>query len=264
LTSAARKLRALPFDAWRADEYLRDYYSKVEIDEALTLEFVLREARKIAPGAAAIEFGAGPTAHHLIALSAYVSAIDAADFLQPNLREIGKWMHNGTGAHDWRPFVRHILCCEGKELPTEFNIRTREALARRRLSRILYCDASRPRPLGVNSSHSYDVLLTFYCADSATGDKEEWRRYMLNILGLLKPGGMLIMAALRNCSGYKVGENWFPCADIDEMDLRSVLELSGFDPSQTFIDVKEVPGQSSRGYESILLASGRKTRLDLS
>ena len=103
MTPLARKFRALPFDTWSADEYLRDYYSKVEIDEALTLEFALREARKIAPGAAALEFGAGPTAHGLIALSAYVGTIDAADFLRPNLRAIGRWVQRAmtrmTGGH---------------------------------------------------------------------------------------------------------------------------------------------------------------------
>jgi hypothetical protein len=258
----ARKFSALPFDAWNADEYLRDYYSRVEIDEALTLEFALREARKIAPGAAALEFGAGPTAHCLIALSAYVGSIDAADFLHPNLRAIGKWLQNSHEAHDWRPFVRHILCCEGAACPSEFNIRAREALARRRISRLLPCDASKPRPSGVNGNRSYDALFTFYCADSATGDKAEWRRYMSNILSLLNPGGVLIMAALRNCRAYKVGNSWFPGADVDETDLRTALDLAGFCREHTQIEVKDVSCQTGRGYEGILLASGRKSWLN--
>jgi hypothetical protein len=263
MTPLARKRRALPFDAWNADEYLRDYYSKVEIDEALTLEFALREARKIAPGAVAVEFGAGPTAHCLIALSAYVGALDAADFLHPNLRAIGAWIENSDCAHDWRPFVRHILCCEGSARPTEFAVRAREALARRRISRLLLCDASSPRPLGANGGR-YDALFTFYCADSATGDKAEWRSHMLNILGLLKPGGVLIMAALRSCRAYKVGDNWFPSADIDETDLRSALDSAGFCGEHTHIEARDVAGQSWRGYDGILLASGRKSQLNAS
>lgn len=257
----ASKFQALPFDAWSADEYLRDYYSKVEMDEALTLEFALREAKKIAPGAAALEFGAGPTAHGLIALSAYVETIDAADLLHPNLRAIGKWVQKGHDAHDWRPFVRHILCCEGMKCPTEFQVGAREALARRRISRLLPCDASRQRPLGANGSRGYDALFTFYCADSATGDKAEWQMYMSNILGLLNPGGVLIMAALRNCRAYKVGEHWFPSADIDETDLRTALDCAGFCRDHTHIEARVVPGQSRRGYDGILLASGRKAQL---
>ena len=112
--------------------------------------------------------------------------------------------------------------------------------------------------MGADGSQAYDVLFIFYCADSATGDKAEWRRYMRNILGLLNPGGMLIMAALRNCRGYKVGDNWFPGADIDETDLRTALDCSGFCPDHTLIETRNVPGQSHRGYNGILLASGRK------
>ena len=115
--------------------------------------------------------------------------------------------------------------------------------------------------MGAGGSRGYDALFTFYCADSATGDKAEWRWYMRNILSLLIPGGTLIMAALRNCRAYKVGENWFPGADIDEADLRSALDAAGFIRDQTHIVARDVPGQSCRGYDGILLASGRKPQL---
>jgi NNMT/PNMT/TEMT family len=262
MTPALLAPLSLPFETWCAREYLRDYYSRIEIDEALTLRFVLREARKIAPGAAALEFGAGPTAHYLIALSAYVSVIDAADFLEPNLQEIERWMLKSQGAHDWQPFVRYILACEGHKNPDEKAIRLREALARRRISKLLACDASMARPLKTGAAEQYDVLLTCFCADSATSSKAEWRRFMLNILSLLKPGGMLIMSALRSCRWYKVGDNWYPSANLDENDLQSVLEFTGFELNQTCIETWEVPDQEHRGYDKILLVSARKSQKD--
>jgi NNMT/PNMT/TEMT family len=262
MTAALFTSLSSPFENWCAREYLRDYYSRVEIDEEITLQFVLREAGKIAPGTTALEFGAGPTAHYLIALSAYVSVIDAADFLQPNLKEIRKWMLDDPDAHDWRPFIRHILACEGNKRPDEEAIRLREALARRRIWNLLACDASMTRPLSAGGRGQYDVLLTCFCADSATSSKAEWRRFMRNTLSLLKPGGLLIMTALRKCRWYRVGANWYPSANLEEHDLQSMLRISGFERSETSIEAREVPGQEDRGYDSIFLVSGRKTLKD--
>jgi hypothetical protein len=45
-----------------------------------------------------------------------------------------------------------------------------------------------------------------------------------HIAGLVRPGGVFITAALRRCRRYLVGGKAFPSADVDENDLRAVLE----------------------------------------
>jgi hypothetical protein len=46
---------------------------------------------------------------------------------------------------------------------------------------------------------------------------------MRNIAAYVRPGGLFVTSALRRSAGYRVGERWFPSADIDERDLRVVL-----------------------------------------
>ena len=99
--------------------------------------------------------------------------------------------------------------------------------------------------------------LSCYCAESATGDWYEWRRYLHNIVRLLAPGGLFITAALRRCKAYCVGHRRFACADIDEHDLAAVLQASGFAPAQMHFEVQTVGLRERLGYDSIVLATAR-------
>jgi NNMT/PNMT/TEMT family len=105
----------------------------------------------------------------------------------------------------------------------------------------------------------YDVVLSCYCAESATGDRTVWRRYVRNIVRLLAPGGLFITAALRRCTSYHVGCQRFACADIDEHDLAAVLCDCGIAPAQLQIEVQRVGLRERLGYDSILLAAATCT-----
>jgi SAM-dependent methyltransferase len=241
------------FSEWDAAEYLKDYYSKLEADEALTLRFLAGEFALIERPGIALDFGAGPTLHHLLPLAPYVNEIHVADCLPGNLARIHQWVSQQPGAHDWRPFTRHVLACEGSGAATEKEVQAREALTRRRITRYLRCDAALREPLGPSDGPRYDVVMSCFCADSATDDKATWARFMAHIIGLLKPGGLLVVAALRRCSGYRVGKRLFPSAGIDEHDMAELLRCQGFHSSRTHIAVESVPRQ--RGYDGIVLAS---------
>lgn len=245
------------FDDWVAADYLSDYYAAIEVDEHHTLQFLVDVCQGLAPDATALAFGVGPTVHHMLALSGYVREIHAADFLPANLEAIRRWQRREAGAHDWRLFARQVLACEGRAPITEREVKAREDLTRRRIARLLACDAGHHVPVSGASPASYDVVVSCYCAESATADRAIWARYVRNVLRMLKPGGLLVMAALRRCSGYKVGTRWFPCANVDEHDVAAVLERYGFDPRRMQLRVATVPGQRERGYASIVLAAGR-------
>jgi len=248
------------FDQWDSATYLTDYYSRVERDEQLTLKFLLQEFKRIEPPAVALEFGVGPTLHHALALSPYVTEIHAADYLRSNLHQVRSWMLRQRAAHDWKPFTRHILACEGGVEATELEVQRRETLTRGRVKRLLLCDAAQAVPIPTFRGVGYEVVVSCYCAESATADRSTWRRYMTNIFGLLRPGGLFVMAALRKCRRYKVGDNYFPCADVDETDVAMLFEQNGFNMRRTRLRVEPVPEQRALGYEGILLASGMLTR----
>jgi hypothetical protein len=243
---------------WVPREYLRDYYSTVEPDERRTIAFFVDAMREVRTGEPVLFFGAGPTLHHVFLAANKASEIHLGDYLPANLREIEGWIGGDADAHDWRPFVRYTLECEGLALPTEADIVEREDLTRAKITRLLEVDARRADPLNGRQTVSYGTVISAYCADSATADRGTWETYMKRIAGLVRPGGTFITAALRRSRGYHVGGKIFPSADVDENDLRAVLEPC-FARDDLAIAVCELPG-CSLGYSSIVLARARRRR----
>lgn len=180
-----------------------------------------------------------------------------ADYLADNLEHVRRWLRSDGRAHDWRAFGRHVLECEGVHAPTEQQIGLRERLVRDRVTRCLRADAGRERPLYTPQPPRYDLLLSCYCAESATGDKRVRRQYLRNILGLLAPGGLFITAALRRCRSYRLGHERIACADIDEQELAAVLFEAGMEPAQLQLEVHRVGLRERLGYDSIILAAAR-------
>jgi hypothetical protein len=250
-------MTASPFRAWRAADYLAQYYAAVEADEAATLRFLVQALQRIGPVSSALEFGAGPTLHHVLPLAPHAEAIDMADPLADNRAALRRWLRRRSPAHDWRPFTRHVLACEAGSAD-DAAVDAREHLVRRRVRRLLDCDAASPQPLGAGGRRHYDIVVSCFCADSATDDKAAWMRWMHHIGGLVAPGGWLLLASLRRCRGYRVGEQLFPSADVDEHDIARCLPAAGFERCGACIEVVPVPLGRRLGYEGIVLASARR------
>ena len=198
-------------------------------------------------------FGVGPTLHHVFLAAGTASEIHLGDYLPGNLQEIERWMRHDPDAHDWRVFVRYTLVCEGVALPTDNEITQREALTRARITRLLKVDIRNANPLGEQNTLQYGTVISTYCVDSATEDRSTWETYMERIAGLVRPGGTLLTAALRRSSGYLVGGKKFPSANVDEHDMRAVLERH-FRRENLTIEICELACAASKGYSSIVLA----------
>ena len=232
-----------------------EYYSRVEPTERHTLRFVVNALAALRPGALALEFGCGPTVHHLVPLAARAAEIHAADLLPDNLRAIRRWQMGAADSHDWSAFTRETLRLEGIESPSAHDIFMREDLVRRRLTRCVLGDARLQHPLGPQFARRYDCVISLFCADSATSSLADWMRYTRNITSLLAPGGLLVLAALRHCRSYFVGGVRFPSPCIDERHLQLALNAAGLAREQQAIEVAEVPDQRSHGFDSIVMAS---------
>ena len=254
LTRAFLRRGHASFDAdWVPGEYLEDYYAEVEPDEVETIAFFADAIRDTQPGEPILFFGTGPTLHHVFLSADRASEIHLADYLPQNLAEIERWLERDADAHDWRPFVRYTLECEGLDAPTEEELAQREELTRGKVTRLLQADARDRDPVG----ERYATVVSAYCADSATADRATWEAYMRHIAGLVEPGGVFITAALRRSRSYLVGGKRFPSADVDEHDLRAVLEPD-FDCGDGAIQVREVPEHARLGYSGIVLACARR------
>lgn len=81
---------------------------------------------------------------------------------------------------------------------------------------------------------------------------------MRHIGGLVKPGGLLMTAALRHSTGYNVGGRTFPSACVGESDLVRSLAPE-FDWDDGLLQVRDLPNTGeSHGYASIILARVRR------
>ena len=257
LKRTTQGLPSADFRRWDPAAYLATYYSHVEIEELHTLRFLVQEAQKLPPYANVLEFGIGPTLHHVLPFAVRAVEIHVADLLPANLEAVRQWCMQEPGAFDWHAFTREVLICEGVADPREAEIHAREQLLRNKLSRRFIGDARLMNPLGAAHAHQYECIVSCYCADSATSTKHDWFRYLQSITSLLAPRGRLIMAALRNCSSYSVGDLRFPAARIDEHDLQRAFSMLNFDTNSIALQICETPEQAHLGFESILLTSAQ-------
>lgn len=136
-------------------------------------------------------------------------------------------------------------------------VKDRNSELRRKLAKILLCDASLDFPLR-NSQEFYDLLIMTYCIDSATSSKDVWSAYMKNVLKLLAPKGTILVAALHNCRFYTVGNYCFPSANLSEKDLWQSFLDNGLNADTITIEVRAVPECEREGYSSLLFARALK------
>ncbi|WP_196804810.1 guanitoxin biosynthesis pre-guanitoxin forming N-methyltransferase GntF [Methylopila sp. M107] len=245
---------------WSPADYLAQYYAAVEPDERRTIAFLVDAVRSSPATGPVLFFGVGPTLHHVFSVAHRASEIHLGDYLGPNLREIERWIDERPDAHDWRQFVRYTLQCEGLAAPTERDVLRREALTRAKITELMEVDLRRPTPLGERRGLRYGMVISAYCADSITSDRETWEIYMGRIAELVSDGGVLITAALRGARHYRIGEKSFPSANVDEFDVRAVLERF-CDPQDIRIEACDVPGCARQGYGGIVLARARIRRV---
>ena len=245
-----RRPRCASFDTdWVPRDYLADYYSVVEPDERETIAFFADAIKQAPDGAPVLVLGTGPTLHHVFLAAPKASEIHLADYLPANLEELERWRARDPGAHDWRAFVGYTLQCEGLAASSDEQVTRREELTRERITRLLQVDARRPIPLD-----RYATVISAYCADSATDDRATWETLMANITALVAPGGLFLTAALRSCRSYQVGDKRFPCANVDEHDLRRAL-APGF---SSRVEARRLQGHEAQGYTGVVLASARR------
>ena len=237
---------------WVPRDYLRDYYSVIEPDEHRTIAFFVDAIRDAEPDEPILYFGVGPTLHHVFLAARNASEIHLGDYLPANLQEIERWINRDPGAHDWRrssairSSAKAGLADGGRDHSTRGTHASQDHAAAR---------GRHPahRSLGEQDTPQYGTVISAYCVDSATEDRSTWETYMERIVGLVRPGGTLLTAALRRSRGYLVGGKMFPSANVDEHDIRAVLERY-FRREDLTIEVCELAEVESKGYSSIVLA----------
>jgi predicted ATP-dependent Lon-type protease len=162
------------------------------------------------------------------------------------------WLNGHPQAFDWTEFIKTTLVLEGNDCSAQ-EICLRENEIRKRVTQVLKCDANLPQPIQTNGV-GYDVLVSNFCAESATDSMEQWCQFVENITSLIRPGGRLIMSMLKGASSYGVGTETFPAVNIMEDDLIDLLIDVGFDSNT--IDVESVPAdRPNRHYQGLIFVT---------
>ena len=228
---------------WRPREYLRQYYETPHVAEDERANFAFGGRHLAGAGrrfARAVEVGCGPTLHHAALLARHADRLFLADYLPGNLAEVRRSLAGDPGAHDWRVYFGGLPGgADGDPMP----------LLRERVAGLLPADVRDPRPLGEVAP--FDLVASYYCLECVSGDRADWRRFLANVAGLVAPGGVLLLGALRRCREYHVLDRTFPTAFIDEADFAAGLPALGFDPAATVVEAVPVAEWAGQGFDSI-------------
>lgn len=265
-------LSAFDPTAFSAREYNQSYFSTVMQDERLLLRWLATsgvthlidaDTNLRRPGQRSLlDVGSGPTIHHMLSLCREADEIVVSDYLAENLAEIQLWLDGGDHAHNWTPFTRDILAAEGTT-PTRSRIRRRESLLRAKVKKLVSIDLRSPCPLypampGEASigQPQFDVVTSFYCADSATPCMEEFHSMIANMATLVAPGGSFIGSFLGGCRAYSVGTRWLPSANLDANDIALALGQSGMIVNE--LTCFETPDLEDHGFDHIYVTAASK------
>jgi NNMT/PNMT/TEMT family len=254
-------------EEWIASDYLTDFYGgDVHPDEQHTIRHMVHTLIHLAQmdplkngRIIAAEIGCGPTVHHAIPLFSIpqISELHMYDLLPSNLFEVDKWLRGHPGAHDWNKHTEWSLKCENTQKhPTQADIESREHLVRQRVTRLGELDLGDPN-CWLKVPRTYDLVVSPYCADSVTDDVRVYEMLMRNLARTVSPGGLLYVASLKMCTGYRVGSRVFSAANVSASMLRGILSLD-FVPESIVIEEVDLPEHAHQGYLGILLAYAKK------
>lgn len=233
-------------------QYLEQYYSLPQLatDDAELFRnlcgWLKQSGRRYAT---ALDIGCGPTIHNSFALAPFVQRIDLADYLPANLAEIRKWLDSQSDAHNWDPLFHGVLEREGTDSD---RLEDRKLLYRSRIGDLHQCDLRRPEPLGHVAI--YYLVTSFFCAECVASDRDEWEvmiNRIVNLVSSTQSGGVFI-AAVRNCTRYRVLGREFSTVSVDELDIQRVLSSHGFQRVEAV--VVPAPDWKHDGFDTIALA----------
>jgi len=243
---------------WAPNSYLSQYYTTETIaqDERgifrFTIGFLKKKKVKFDE---MIEIGCGPTIHHVLPFVPYARRIYLADYMKSNLREIQKWIRGSSGAHDWTPYLKGVLSMEGK-YGTE-NRNKRILSLKNKIVKLLQCNVLNKRLLSLPNK-TFELVTSFYCLECVAHNKKEWQTAMRSISNLVSPKGWIILGAVHNTNGYKVGNDVFPTVRVTKKDMYSSLIASGFIPKTISVKVCRSSEWSNEGFSSIIVCRGQK------
>ena len=172
-----------------------------------------------------LEFGGGPTITSLISAVPYVDQITFAAYAENERKEIRLWKNREEGAHDWSSHFKHVVN-EVEHIAGDDAWREREELLRSHITNIIPCDIFSDNPLLVKQE-PFEIVTTSLCLEAACTTYAEYKGAIKKLIGLLKPGGFLLMFIVERQTFYVVGgKKWF-CLFLTLEQVKEALAEAG-------------------------------------
>ena len=232
-----------------------------------------------------VDVGGGPTAYQHIAMSLAANKIIHSEFLERNREEVDRWLRNEHGAYDWSGYftiIRLMLLKDAEYQAVLMShlaasdpaIRAHAQLVDALLrnpdleaykTKVRHCVSGNvifgdifEQNLGnpMELCGLADVVTSNFAVESATGDMAQWEKGMRNIAALVKVGGFLAVAAIRNAGWYLVGDKKVPAVQIDESAIANFCAAERF----TIVETRVLTGsnQDKHGYDGVVFALAKK------
>ncbi|XP_075462663.1 nicotinamide N-methyltransferase-like [Ascaphus truei] len=171
-----------------------------------------------------IDISLGPTVYHLLSASDIFKEIIVIEFTEPNIEEFEKWLKKDPGAADWSYAAKALCELEGNRNGWQ----VKEDKVRRAVKQIVKWDVTKDNPLDPVVLPQVDCVLSLWCLNNISRDKEAYRSNLRKCASLLNIGGHLLLFVGINMTYYKLGEHRFFILPYDEKFLREALRDAGY------------------------------------
>ena len=174
-----------------------------------------------------LEFGGGLVVTPLISAAPYVNHITFSAYLESERKEIELWKHGKEGAHDWSSHFKYVVN-DLERIAGDDVWREREELLRKRITNIVPCDALNDKPLlGTQLEESFEIISTSTTLETACTSFVEYKAAIKRLVGLLKPGGFLLMTIPERTTFYVLGNKKWPLLHVTLEQAQEALAEAG-------------------------------------
>ena len=238
--------------------YLEEYYTKLDNENALILEFLAEVYQEIGRTKNLLELGGGPTIYQLISAAPKIENIVFTDYLEENLQVIRDWRANSKNIFDWTPYFERVLTAEGIK-PTADKIQNRKSELRRKIRSIPQVDITNPHLLADTQyeNTSFNIISSWFVLEAAVNSYSRFQKVINNLRSNLTVNGYLIMGFITGASTYKIGDQDHEVLNINPDFIQKSFKSAGFSPQNT----KLITASAQREYSHIYCTCARLEKI---
>ena len=219
--------------SFSAKLYLQGYYSSVGQD--WTTKFRLKVIREFfqkyhskwdRSSARLLEFSGGPVIANYISAAPHVGEIVHSAHTEGERRELELWKNNAEGAHDWLPFIKHIVS-DVEGLQGEAAVQERITLLRSKITKIVSCNIHDKNPVDIEEGEKFSIVCSSFALEVACKTYDEYKAGIKKLVKLLRLGGYIAILLAELETFYCVGKEKWSMLSVSMDQLKEALEEAG-------------------------------------